>query len=105
MLIYPVVPLAHLEPAPKDDEPYSRSSGLQPSLVEYVSDDSDPDSDNRPYEIERFLDKRVIPTGQIKHLVKLKGYGHEHNVWFHINRLNHAQEHIRNFDLSKQPAI
>ena len=97
MLIHPVISVAQLEPAPKDDDPYNRSADMHPPPVENA-DDSDPENEDRPYEIERFLDKRVTPTGQIKYLVKWKGYGHEHNGWFHINRLGHAQEHIDAFD-------
>ena len=70
MLIYPVILITQLEPVPKDIDPYERLTNLHLPAVENISDDSDPDNEDRLYEIERFLDKRVILTGQIKYLVK-----------------------------------
>lgn len=52
MLIHPLI-CSQLEPAPKDADPYNRSSNLHPPPVENISDDSDLEGDNPPYEIDR----------------------------------------------------
>ena len=63
MLIYPVILITQLEPVLKDIDLYERLTNLYLSAVENISNNSDPDNEDRLYEIKRFLDKRIIFTG------------------------------------------
>ena len=63
ILIYLVISITQLEPIPKDTNPYKRSIDLYLPPVENISNNSDPDNKDRLYEIERFIDKRITPTG------------------------------------------
>lgn len=48
-------------------------------------------------EIEVLLQKGRS-HGKIQYLVKWKGYGNEHNVWYDIDDLDNAQELVAEFE-------
>jgi hypothetical protein len=55
-----VFSIAHLEPAPKKKDPYNQ----------------------KPWEIEKIIDKQIRPTGRVRYPVRWKGYGPEDDQWF-----------------------
>ena len=77
MRIHPVISIAQLEPSTPGPDPYDRQLVVDPPPV--VDDDTEAPSD----EIERLNDKRIT-RDKPYYLVKWKGYGHQHNVWYSI---------------------
>lgn len=53
------------------------------------------------YEAERILDI-TKEDGQIKYLVKWKGYDQKENTWEPPEHLNHAQRLLKNFHQQRQ---
>ena len=87
--IHDVISIAHLELATTaNDDLYQRPRPDHPSAVT-VDDDAD------HYEIERLLQKQVTKWGcgyTTEFLIRWKGYGAEHNVWYNLKNLAHARE-------------
>ena len=91
MKIHPVISVAQLEPKPPGTDPYNRSLNSEPPPV------AEADSEAPFYALERILDKR-ISRGQTYYLVKWKGYGNEHNVWYPVRALDDAEELIAEYE-------
>ncbi|KZZ93079.1 Ribonuclease H-like protein [Ascosphaera apis ARSEF 7405] len=94
--IHPVLSIAQLEPAPQDSDPFHRPvSPPGPLSV---------DGDDDHYEIERLLATRES-RGRRQYLVKWKGYGDEHNVWYDEADLSHARDLIADFQRTQRPSL
>ena len=91
MSIHPVISVAQLEPVPPGSDPYERPRPDNPPPVE--EDGTDAPS----YEVERLLDKRTT-RGRDQYLVKWRGYGDEHNVWYKVDDLDNAQRLINEYE-------
>ena len=87
--IHDVISIAHLEPATTaNNDLYQRFCPDHSSAVT-VNDNAD------HYEIERLLQKWVTKWGCeyiTEFLIRWKGYGAEHNVWYNLKNLTHAWE-------------
>lgn len=93
MKIHPVVSVAQLEPMPEDSNPYDRLRENEPGLVE--DEGVEPDF----YEIERLLDRRTNQTtSRAEYLVKWKGWGPAHNVWYDVRDLAAAKDLRKQYD-------
>ena len=101
--VHPVISVAMLEPAPKGEDPYRRprEEGQAP-----VFDHEEPAIKDR-YEIQRLADRRTSrPPGRgskdkedvIEYLVKWKGWGKAHNVWYKVEDLENAKDLIHDYD-------
>ena len=100
MKIYPVISITQLEPATPGTDPYRRSTDRNPPPVEEEHPTSL--SEQAPhYEIERLIDKRFT-RNQPYYLVKWKGYGNEHNVWYSLRALNDASELVAKYEARLQ---
>lgn len=94
--VHPVFSVAQLEPAPSSPDPFHRPSPApQPITIDGTDDN---------YEIERILDVRQS-RGRTEYLIKWKGYGDEHNVWYDKEDLPRAQRLIKEFHKSQQGPI
>lgn len=93
MRIHPIISIAQLEPATPGDDPYDRIVTADPPPVTNAHEDSASPS----YEIERLLDKRIT-RNKPYYLVKWKGYGHQHNVWYSIDNLKGATDLIADYE-------
>lgn len=91
MAIHPVVSIAQLEPAPPENDPYGRTRNIDPPPVAAENDEAP------EYEIERLVGKRTV-RNRLQYLVKWKGYGNEHNVWYSVTDLTGAQQSINNYE-------
>ena len=91
MQIHPVISIAQLEPVPTATDPYSRPRNIMPPPI------TEGDPEDRPYEIEKLLDKRSTSRG-IRYLVKWKDHGNEHNVWYDVKDLSDAQELVQEYE-------
>lgn len=100
---YPVISIAMLEPAPKEDDPYHRprQEGQPP-----ITDEEHPEVKDA-YEIEKLVDRRVSrPRGRgsrekpdiVEYLVKWKDWGKAHNVWYEVEDLVNASELMEEYD-------
>ena len=99
MQIHPVISIAQLEPAPApDSDPYRRPRPDNPPPVTTEDDDPGDPTQAPSYEIERLLDRRITPTGRISYLVKWKGYGPEHNVWYPLHALDSSKDLVDDYD-------
>ena len=101
MRIHPVISIAQLEPASdQSEDPYQRVHKPPPPVEESQDDvQAKPDltKDFKPYEVERLLNRRG--TGDnVKYLVKWKGYGNQHNVWYPVHALANSQDLIKEYD-------
>lgn len=97
--IHPVVSIQQLEPAPDEPDPYNRVPYDNPPSV-YVEGDTEND---KSYEIERLLNKRVIKRGRgesTQYLVRWKGYGPEDDRWYPISSLGNAADLIADYERS-----
>ena len=93
MRIHPVISIAQLEPATdQSDDPYARTMPPPPPVEEEIDDNPALTAKQfKPYEIERLLERRGEGE-KAKYLVKWKGYGREHNVWYPVHALAKSQE-------------
>ena len=102
MTIHPVISIAQLEPAPAPGaDPYKRPRPDMdnPPPVQLEDDeDSDPENTAKPYEVERLLDRRISPTGQVSYLVKWRGYGPQDNVYYPLRALKNSMELVKRYD-------
>lgn len=98
MKIHPVASIAQLEPATPGPDPYGRTTDYHPPPVE---EEDDPLREAPHYEVERLLDKR-ISRNQPQYLVKWKGYGNEHNVWYPLRALDDADELVAEYEARQE---
>jgi transposase InsO family protein len=87
MHAHPIFHISLLEPAPKD------TIVITPRLEIEVHEEE--------YEVEAILDKKRI-NGEIKYLVKWKGYDDENNQWEPARHLKKAQRLLRQFHATRQ---
>jgi hypothetical protein len=88
--IHLVISVTHLEPAPKEPDPFRRlqSDGQEP--VDNVAGDTD---EWKSYELERIVDHRFYGRHRkLEYLVKFKGWSNAHNDWYPEELLANAQE-------------
>ena len=93
MSIHPVVSVAALEPAPREEDPYHRPREIgQDPII-----DNDPEGTQDHYEVERLLDRRVrrLPgrgkRSVTEYLIKWKGWGPYWNKWYKEEDLQDAR--------------
>jgi hypothetical protein len=96
--IHPVISVAHLEPAPKGQDPFGREpiEGKEP--VDAVEGDDD---EWQSWELERIVDKRYTKYGgkdNLEYLVKYLGWGNQYNEWQPVELLAQATELIQDFE-------
>ena len=99
MSIWPVVSIAQLEPYNGPD-PYRRERNTEPPPVD--DGNNEEDSENDPgtapsYEIGRLIGKR-ISRKKVHYLVKWRGYGNQHNVWYSADDLDNAKDLIDDYE-------
>src|SRR5450755_636517 len=101
MKIHPVISVTHLEPAPLDNDPFSRPHDNHPPPVE----EQNLNAEWQAFEIETLLDRRFRRYGRgkkiIEYLVKWKGYGPEHNQWYGEDLLDSAVEYMLEYEFRK----
>lgn len=95
MRIHPVVSIAQLEPAAKGFDPYGRVKHSNPPPV--VEKDSLDPNEAEEYTIEALIGKRTS-RNRTQYLVKWKGYGHEHNVWYDLGDLQDVPNLIQEYE-------
>lgn len=95
MRIHPVVSIAQLEPAAKGFDPYGRVKHSNPPPV--VEKDSLDPNEAEEYTIEALIGKRTS-RNRTQYLVKWKGYGHEHNVWYDLMDLEDVPNLIQEYE-------
>lgn len=93
MTIHPVVSIKQLEPKPEGDDPFERKLNDEPPPI--VEDNDVVEAP--PYEIERLMDRRTT-KGKNWYLVKWKGYGMEHSVWYSIDDLQDAKDLVAKYN-------
>ena len=106
MKIHPVISIAQLEPATPGPDPYGRSTERNPPPVAEThpaATEAEAELARQAplYEIERLIDKRIT-RNQPHYLVKWKGYGNEHNVWYPLRALDNADELVAEYDARQQ---
>ena len=96
--IHPVISVAYLEPAPKEDDPFNRQSHEPGPVI--TSNSYDPNDSAPSYEIEQLLDTKVTNVRgktKIEYLVRWLGYGPEWDVWYNIEDLQQASDLITDY--------
>ncbi|TAQ83100.1 hypothetical protein B7494_g8576 [Chlorociboria aeruginascens] len=96
--VHDVFSIAQLEPCAPGDDPYQRPRPDHPDSV-FVEGD---DENNKSFVVDRILSKRKTPTGQVRYLVRWKGYGPEYDMWYSEKRLSDAKELVKEFNDSLQ---
>ena len=94
--IHDVFTIAQLEPCPApDSDPFRRPYPDEPPPVSTNQDGS------INSEIERLINKRVVPRGKgfsTEYLVKWKGYGPQWDRWYNVKELQDAQELVKEYE-------
>ena len=98
MRIHPVISVAQLEPAHGED-PYGRVVNEEPPPIT----DEDGAIYDDEYVIERLLNKEVTDAGRTKYLVKWRGWGAQHNVWYDLEDLEHAGDLVKAYEDNQPP--
>jgi hypothetical protein len=102
--VHPVFTIAQLEPAPHDQDPFTRPQPSQPSSVSVEGDTET----YKSWEIERLLDKRTIRKGRgtsVQYLVRWTGYGPEFDQWYPLSQLENAKDLIAEYEARIQGVV
>ena len=83
--IHPVISIAQLEPTSATEDPYQRPRNINPPHVVETED-----------EIEVLLNKREVRR-KTQYLIKWKGYGNKHNVWYNVDNLQNAPDLVAEY--------
>ena len=95
MRIHPVISIAQLEPATDAGaDPYGRHTDMEPPPI---TENQEGNIEEPEYEIERFLSHKTT-RGKRHYLVKWKGYGNEHNVWYSVDDLTNANDLVHAYE-------
>lgn len=94
--IHPVLSIAQLEPAPSGSDPFGRQTDPPGPITV--------GSENDHYEVERILDSRTS-RGRTQYLIKWRGWGDEHNVWYDEADLPNARALIDDFQRTRRPSL
>ena len=93
--IHDVILIAHLEPATSNN-PYQRPHPDHPPAVTVDGATTDDH-----YEIEQLLHKQVQRCGHsisTEYLIRWKGYGPEHDIWYNVKDLGDAKKAIQDYE-------
>ena len=97
--VHPVISVAQLEPAPKEQDPYSRPRPHHPDEVDV---DEMPNTDfERNYEVEKIVNRRTRKYGRTtiqQYLVRWLGYGAEYDEWRPLSKLQGCLELVEAYD-------
>ena len=94
--IHPVFSITQLEPAPEID-PFHRPKPTHPGSF-FVEGDT---NDLKSYEVEKDLNRRVIPKGRgftTEYLIRWLGYGPEFDQWYNVKHLSSSQDLIASYE-------
>lgn len=92
--IHDVFAIDHLEPAPHDEDLFSRP---RPDLPDSVHVDGDT-KNYKSWEVEKLIKKRVTPSGQVKYLLRWKGWGPEYDEWRGVKDLDNAADLVDEYE-------
>ena len=94
--IYDVFTITQLEPCPDpSDNPFKRPRPAKPGPVLTDRDDMPPE-----WELDRILDKRLVPRGRrvsTEYLLRWQGWGSEWDRWINVKNMN-ADELIAEYE-------
>jgi hypothetical protein len=102
--VHLVFTIAQLEPAPHDQDPFTRPQPSQPSSVSVEGDTKT----YKSWEIERLLNKRTIWKGRgtsVQYLVRWTGYGPEFDQWYPLSQLENAKDLIAEYEARIQGVV